>query len=587
MKHLIHAFLGTVIFFFTATRVKAQQCCTGNVSTYCTAGTSVLGCLPSISGTGIPSVDAGSGFQVAVANLPGQRFGTIFYGFFSYITPWAPGSPSYKCVASPVQRTGSVNTGATAASCNGALSLDFNQWIAGNPNALGAPFLQGQTIRAQAWYRDPAAPGQTSLSDALAFTLCSGIGDTTPPVITTCASSLTLATTSGSCFVPAPDLRSQVVAVDNCSAVTIAQVPAPGAPIGLGTTPIVLRARDASQNAVTCSAVLTVVDGGAPLIASCAPNQTVRANANCQAIVPDFTSFVLALDACGGAVTITQSPPAGSLTSPGATSILVTVQVVDSTGNASYCSTYLHVSNSLNCYVSAEMALIQPGSFQMGQAGIAEPAHTVTITYPFLIGRTEVTQAAFEALMGYNPSSQAYYSSAYPVETLSWHEARAFCAAKSTQQAAVGMIPFGYEYRLPTEAEWELACRGGTTTNWSFGNSISCADASYRQTNGNYCYSQYRIVGSFSPNAFGLYDMHGNLWEWCLDSVSAYTSAPLLDPFVTGGDTRILRGGSWEDGPSASLSASRLHISPISTRVHPGACCSIGFRVVLGPILVP
>jgi hypothetical protein len=256
MKHFVHALLGTVILLFTATRANAQQCCTGNVSTYCTAGTSVRGCVPSISGTGIPSVDAGSGFQVAVGNLPGQRFGTIFYGFFSYITPWAPGSPSYKCVASPVQRTGSTNTGATAASCNGSLSLDFNAWIAANPNALGAPFLQGQTIRAQAWYRDPAAPGQTSLSDALAFTLCSGIGDTTPPVINTCAANQTVVTTSG-CLGVVPDFMSSVVASDNCTNATITQSPAVGTSLGVGVHSITLTATDAAGNSSQCFATLT------------------------------------------------------------------------------------------------------------------------------------------------------------------------------------------------------------------------------------------------------------------------------------------------------------------------------------------
>ncbi|MFM7297255.1 MAG: hypothetical protein ACKO4Q_08540, partial [Planctomycetota bacterium] len=75
---------------FTAP-VHAQQCCTGNVSTYCTAGTSVQGCLPQISGVGIPSADAGAGFQVGVSGLPGQRYGTLFYGFYSFVTPWAPG----------------------------------------------------------------------------------------------------------------------------------------------------------------------------------------------------------------------------------------------------------------------------------------------------------------------------------------------------------------------------------------------------------------------------------------------------------------------------------------------------------------
>ena len=589
------AVLFLALFSFTTRTLFAQQCCTGNVSTYCTSGTSVQGCVPSISGSGIPSVDAGSGFSIGVATLPGNRSATIFYGFYPASTPWATNSPSYLCVAQPVQRTTTMNTGATSASCNGSLQLDFNAWITANPNALGNPFIPGQTIRAQAWFRDPAAPAQTNLSNALAFTLCSGIGDTTPPTITTCASSLTLATTSGSCFVPAPDLRSQVVAVDNCSAVTIAQVPAPGTLLGLGTTPIVLRARDSSQNAVTCSAVLTVVDGGAPVILTCAANQTVAANSNCQALVPDFTASVVASDACGGTVTLSQSPAAGTLTSIGALSTPVTITATDAAGNTSSCVASLTVTQTAACLIPSGFVPIQPGTFQMGSNAAngapyfnewgwsPQPVHAVTISYPFWMGAKEVTQAEYASLMGTNPS---YFggNANHPVEQVTWHNARSYCAALTAQQSALGAVPAGYEYRLPTEAEWEYACRAGTTTEFNVGGGLFCNQArfwfSYHSNSG--CNnSPYGTgpVGSYAPNAWGLYDMHGNVWEWCLDSVANYPAGAVTDPFVTSGPDRVLRGGGWVNYSYDCRSAFRGSSDPGYAYNN-----GVGFRVVLGPI---
>jgi Tol biopolymer transport system component len=143
-----------------------------NISTYCTAGTTVHGCVPSIAGVGAASSQASSGFDIVVRNTPGQRFGTIFYGFYAGAVPWAPFSPSFQCIAFPIQRTGDRQSGGTAGQCNGELRLDFNAWRAGNPGALGSPYVAGQVIFAQGWFRDPGAPKQTNLSDGLRFTLC-------------------------------------------------------------------------------------------------------------------------------------------------------------------------------------------------------------------------------------------------------------------------------------------------------------------------------------------------------------------------------------------------------------------------------
>jgi hypothetical protein len=165
--------LGAAILAANPNLAFAQLCgCNGNIQTYCTAGTSVQGCLPSISGVGVPNVLAPSGFDLVVSNVPGQRYGTIFYGFYPANVPWAPNSPSYRCVSFPIQRMGNLPTHGTASQCNGDLTIDFNAWYATNPGALGVPFIAGQVFYAQGWYRDPAAPKQTNLSNGLRFTLC-------------------------------------------------------------------------------------------------------------------------------------------------------------------------------------------------------------------------------------------------------------------------------------------------------------------------------------------------------------------------------------------------------------------------------
>ena len=567
--------------------IRAQQCCTGNVSTYCTAGTSVQGCVPAIAGVGIPSADAGAGFQVGVSGLPGQRYGTIFYGFYTYVTPWAPGSPSFKCVASPVQRTGTLSTGASAASCAGSLALDFNAWIAANPAALGSPFLPGQTIRAQAWYRDPSAPGQTNLSNALQFTLCSGVGDTTPPVITSCAANQTVGTTT-SCQGIVPDFTASVVASDVCSPVSFTQSPAAGSVASQGNTTVTITARDVAGNTSNCVATLAVFDATGPVIVNCTSGLVVPSTGNCQGVVPNVTAGVVAIDGCGGPVSIIQDPPAGALTISGLTSTLITITAADISGNTSTCSVMLVISLSLACQ---GLVPIQPGTFQMGSAapqgppywGPIGPVHMVTISQPFWIGSREVTQAEYAAVVGENPSNFQGDASR-PVERVSWFDARAYCAALTAQQAAPGGLPFGYEYRLPTEAEWEYACRAGSGSEYNVGGGLDCTQAriNFSHVTNSYCASGSTApVGGYAPNAWGLFDMHGNVWEWCLDSYADYTASAAIDPFVTGGNERVVRGGGWGSDSLTCRSAMRGYPGPNVKS------SDLGFRVVLGPILVP
>ena len=238
---------------------------------------------------------------------------------------------------------------------------------------------------------------------------------------------------------------------------------------------------------------------------------------------------------------------------------------------------------------------IQPGTFQMGSNAanaapyfnnaIQQPVHQVTISRPFWMGRYEVTQAEYEALMGVNPSS--FVEPDRPVENVSWFNAAAYCDALNAQATALGKVPAGYQYRLPTEAEWEYACRAGTTTEFHYGTALFCDQArflfSQHSTPAASCDnpSGAATVGSYAPNAWGLYDMHGNVWEWCMDSFSNYTASAKTDPYVSGGQVRVFRGGSWVSSSYSCRSASR-------SSSLPGFTSDLsGFRVVLAPVLVP
>ncbi len=174
-RFLASPLLAAAILGFAPNSAFAQFCgCTGNISAYCTSGTSVHGCVPSISGAGVPNVLAPSGFDLVVSNVPGQRTGLMFYGtsFIPQPQPWALGSSSYLCVYYPVARTGVRSSGGAAGSCNGELRTDFNAFMAANPSAMGGPFTVGQQFCAQGWYRDPGAAKGTNLSNGLRFALC-------------------------------------------------------------------------------------------------------------------------------------------------------------------------------------------------------------------------------------------------------------------------------------------------------------------------------------------------------------------------------------------------------------------------------
>ncbi len=188
--------------------------------------------------------------------------------------------------------------------------------------------------------------------------------------------------------------------------------------------------------------------------------------------------------------------------------------------------------------INLEMVFIPAGKFKMGSPETEkgrqknEVEHDVVITKGFLIGKYEVTQEQWEALMGKNPSVNV--GPKLPVTNVSWHECQDFIKVLNSKTKG--------GYRLPTESEWEYACRAGTNTATSFGESITSKDANYEDSK----IGQPVPVGSYKPNAFGLYDMHGNVWEWCSDWFANYPEGPLSDPVgPKGGIRRVLRGGSF------------------------------------------
>ena len=205
------------------------------------------------------------------------------------------------------------------------------------------------------------------------------------------------------------------------------------------------------------------------------------------------------------------------------------------------------------------------------------PQHEVTISRPFYVGVHAVTQEQYEQVMGKNPSS--FKGAQNPVEMVSWDDAVEFCKKLSAKT--------GKALRLPTEAEWEYACRAATTTPFHTGETIAADQANY---DGSFTYGsgvkgenreKTTTVGSFKANAFGLYDMHGNVWQWCADWYDAkyYGNSPKADP--TGpadGKCRVVRGGSWRGYPWICRSAYRGGFEP-DVRLN-----SVGFRVVdMGP----
>jgi formylglycine-generating enzyme required for sulfatase activity len=197
-----------------------------------------------------------------------------------------------------------------------------------------------------------------------------------------------------------------------------------------------------------------------------------------------------------------------------------------------------------------EMVLIPPGSFLMGspedepgRMSDEGPRHRVTLTRGAWLGTCPVTQAQWQAVMGDNPAH--FHGAHRPVEQVSLADCWAFCAELGRRT--------GRAFRLPAEAEWEYACRAGTTTPYHFGSAISGDLASFEGQWGE----QTTPVGQFTPNAWGLYDMHGNVWEWCGDRKRWYGHAEATDPYQGETGVPVARGGAWVSEPWLCRSACR------------------------------
>ena len=224
--------------------------------------------------------------------------------------------------------------------------------------------------------------------------------------------------------------------------------------------------------------------------------------------------------------------------------------------------------------IGMKLKLIPGGTFTMGDDSTA---HQVTLTKAFELGVYEVTQEQYERVMGSKPSRSG--GSTNPVEQVSWEDAMKFCQKLSAlkEERAAGRV-----YRLPTEAEWEYACRAGTTTDYSFGDLVRGSINQVKATFGKHAWYNPNSGGKTHPvgeklaNPWGLYDMYGNVWEWCSDRYGDYPSSAVTDPIgADEGSRRVIRGGGWGDIPWES--ARRRNNDPSDRFV------SFGFRVTCVP----
>jgi formylglycine-generating enzyme required for sulfatase activity len=228
--------------------------------------------------------------------------------------------------------------------------------------------------------------------------------------------------------------------------------------------------------------------------------------------------------------------------------------------------------------ISMEMIWCPPGTFTMGSP-ISEKGriddefqHQVTLTNGFHLGKYEVTQAQWERVMGNNPSS--FKGSNRPVENVSWKDAVDFCRKLNSIEKKAGRVAQGKSYQLPTEAQWEYACRAYTTTAYSWGNYLSDSQANYNWNKYDNRKGETHNVGNYAANPWGFFDMHGNVLEWTADWYHYSSGNPVFDPSgPASGSRRVLRGGAWGSAGTQLRSAKRISVNPNDRNEF------IGFRV--------
>jgi formylglycine-generating enzyme required for sulfatase activity len=221
--------------------------------------------------------------------------------------------------------------------------------------------------------------------------------------------------------------------------------------------------------------------------------------------------------------------------------------------------------------IGMKFVLIPAGTFQMGSPKAEsgrdedERQHQVTISQPFYMQTTEVTQGQWQKVMGNNPSYFKKCGQDCPVEQVSWEDAQEFIKKLNKMEKTD-------KYRLPTEAEWEYASRADSKERWSFGDDeAKLEEYAWYSKNSQ---DKTHPVGQRKPNAWGLYDMHGNVLEWCQDRYGDYPAGPVTDPTGSAsGERRVLRGGSWDSDARYTRSANRDDVNPDYRHLD------IGFRV--------
>lgn len=219
------------------------------------------------------------------------------------------------------------------------------------------------------------------------------------------------------------------------------------------------------------------------------------------------------------------------------------------------------------------MLWVAPGTLRLSSPHGAGDDTTVTLTQGYWLGRTEVTQRQWRAMMDYIPLPSRFKGSERPAEQVSWNLAMIFCGRLTERERVAGRLPEGYEYTLPTEAQWEYACRAGTT-------GIHAGDlaamAWYEINSGG----ETHPVAQKLANAWGFFDMHGNVTEWCADWYAPYPGGSVDDHAgAASGQFRVMRGGAWATS-AGECRATYRHWSPTNGPSH-----AIGFRVALAPRL--
>ncbi len=254
---------------------------------------------------------------------------------------------------------------------------------------------------------------------------------------------------------------------------------------------------------------------------------------------------------------------------------VITFSASNASGTTSATGTF-SFRNSL----ATELVAVPAGIFTMGspetesgRSANEGPQTQIAITHSFMIGKYEVSQAEYQAVVGTNP---AFFQgdTQRPIEEVSWQDATNFCALLTARDRQSGHISATAFYRLPTEAEWEYAARAGSSSAYTFGDaSTSLGDYAWFQDNAS---GMPHEVGAKQPNAWGLYDVCGNIWEFCSDWLGVYPGGFIVDPVgPTDGTLKVMRGGSWYSEPRACRSAVRQGL-PASVRYG-----DVGFRIVL------